>query len=106
MFSWESKRIAMKPIPPPPKPTKGEPKFIFICNRDEFLVESKETKQQFAFIVKEEVGPTIKVPEKMKLMLEEFQRIVYDELPDELPSIREIQHYYIDLIPEASLPNL
>jgi len=70
------------------------------------LVESKETKQQFAFIVKEEVGPTIKVPEKMKLMLEEFQRIVRDELPDELPSIREIQHCYIDLIPEASLPNL
>jgi len=29
----EGKRIAMKPIPPPPKPTKEEkPKFISICN--------------------------------------------------------------------------
>jgi len=45
MFTWEGKRIAIKPIPPP-KSTKGvEPKFISIFSRDEFLVESKETKQ-------------------------------------------------------------
>jgi len=35
-------------------------------------------------VVKEEVGPPIEVPEKMKPMLEEFQKIVHDELPDEL----------------------
>ena len=91
MFTWESKRIAMKPISPPPKPTKREePKFIFVCNRGEFLVESKETKQRFALVVKEELGPAIKVPEKMKPMLEEFQRIAHDELPDELPPMKEI----------------
>jgi len=44
MFTWEGTRIAMKPIPPVPKPTKEEKsKFISICNRGEFLVESKET---------------------------------------------------------------
>ena len=33
MFTWEGKRIAMKPIPPVPKSAKEEkPKFIFICN--------------------------------------------------------------------------
>ena len=95
MFTWEGKRIAMKPIPPPPKPTKGEePKFISICNRGEFLVESKETKQRFALVVKE-VGPTIEVSEKMKLMLKEFQRIVYDELPNKLSLIRDIQHHIL-----------
>ena len=42
MFTWEGKRIAMKPIPPPPKPTKErESKFISICNQSEFLMESK-----------------------------------------------------------------
>jgi len=38
MFTWEGKRIAMKPIPPPPKPTKEvKPKFISIYNIGEFL---------------------------------------------------------------------
>ena len=41
----------------------------------------------------------------MKPMLEEFQRIVHDELPDELPPKRDIQHH-VDLISRASLPNL
>ena len=67
----------MKPIPPPLKPTKEEkPTFILIYNRGEFLVESKETKKRFALLVKEKIGPAIEVHEKMKLMLEEFQRIV------------------------------
>jgi len=68
-------------------------------------VASKETKQQFALVVKEEINPPIEVLEKMKPMLEEFQRIVHDELPDELPPMRDIQ-YHINLIPGASLPNL
>ena len=83
----EGKRIAMKPIPPPPKPTKEEkPKFISICNRDEFLVDSKETKEQFALLVKEEVVPSMKIPGKLKLILREFKRIVHYILSDELPS--------------------
>jgi len=95
----------MKPIPLILKLTKEEkPKFISICNRGEFL-ESKETKQWSALVVKKEVSPTIEVLEKMKSMLEEFQRIVHDELPDELPSMRKIQHH-IDLIPGASQLNL
>jgi len=78
MFTWEDKRIVMKSIPPPPKLTKDEePKFISICNQDEFFVESKETKQRFSLVVKKEVGLTIEVPEKMKPMLEKFQRIVH-----------------------------
>jgi len=46
MFTWEGKKIAMKPIPPPLKLTKEEKsKYISVCNRSEFLVEFKETKQ-------------------------------------------------------------
>jgi len=49
----------------PPKLTNGEePKFISICNREEFLVESKETKHRFTLVVKEEVSPVIEVRRK------------------------------------------
>jgi len=41
----KGKKVAMRPIPHIPEATKEkEPKFISICNRGEFLVESKETK--------------------------------------------------------------
>jgi len=56
-------------------------------------------------LVVKEVGPAIEVSENMKSMFEEFQRIFHDELPDELPAMRDIQHR-IDLIAGASLPNL
>ena len=50
----------------------------------------KREKQRFALVVKEEVAPSIEIPEKMKPMLEEFKRVVYDELPEGLPPMRDI----------------
>jgi len=68
MFTWKNKKFVMKPVPPSPKPTKEEkPKFIFICNQGEFFMESKETKQCFAPMVKEEVVSSIEIFEEMKL---------------------------------------
>jgi len=40
-------------------------------------------------VVKEEVAPSINVPEKMMPMLEEFKRVVQDELSKGLPPMRE-----------------
>ena len=66
MFTWKGKRVAISPISPIKKSTKeNEPKFISIYNRDEFLVESKETKKIFALVVKEEVTQPSEIPEKM-----------------------------------------
>jgi len=84
---------------------KRKVKVHILCNRGEFLVKSKETKQWFALIIKGEIGPVIEVPEKIKPMLEESKRVVHDELSDELPPMRDIQHH-IDLIPGATLLNL
>jgi len=70
-------------------------------------VESKETKQNFALVVKELVTPPTEIPKKMRSLLKEFKRVMHDELPEGFSPIliREIQHH-IDLILEASLPNL
>jgi len=56
-------------------------------------------------VVKEEIVLAIEIPEKMKSILEEFQRIVHYKLPNELSPMRDIQ-YHIDLILGASLPSL
>ena len=44
------------------------------------------------------------LPKEIQELLEEFQDIAADELPDKLPPKRSISHH-IDFIPGASLPN-
>ena len=89
----------MRTTQPAPKPTEEEnTKFIFICNRGEFLMESKETQQKFALVVKKEVAPSLEVSKKMKPILEEFKKKFHVELPEELPPMREIQHYDTSII--------
>jgi len=46
-------------------------------------------------VVKKEVAPSTEVPEKMKPMLKEFERVVHDELPGRLPPRRDIHHHMI-----------
>jgi len=68
MFTWKDERFTMKSIPPTPKPTKEEaPKFITTCNQGEFFEESKETKESFALVVKEEVVSSTEIFEEIKL---------------------------------------
>jgi len=67
LFTWKDKRVAMKLIPPTPKPTKEEkPKFISICNEGLF-VELNEIKQSFALMVKKEVVFSTEISEEMTL---------------------------------------
>ena len=46
----------------------------------------------------------VQIPMKVQTLLEEFNDVINEDLPIELPPIRNIQHH-IDLIPSVSLPN-
>jgi len=89
----------MRPISPALRPTEEEtPKFIPIYNRGEFLVKSKEIKENFALVVKEKVTTSIEIPKKMKPMLEEFKEVVHDKPSEGLQPMRDIQHHDTSII--------
>jgi len=58
------------------------------------LVVSRETKQDDGSF-----------PAELTTLLDEFQDMMPDEIPKQLPPMRDVQHA-IDLIPGSSLPNL
>ena len=64
------------------------------------FLESKETKQRFALVVKEKVTPPAEISENIRPFLKEFKGVVHDELPEGLPPMRDIQHHIL----KASLP--
>jgi hypothetical protein len=75
----------------------------------EIKTDLKETKKVHSLIVKsllfEEADKAVEVLEIVKPLLQEFQEVIPDKLPDESPLMHDIQHK-IDLILGASLLNL
>ena len=80
-------------------------KVLTMC---QFENESKETKVIFALIarkVEEFKEQDKEYPTNVCKILDDFSDLWPTELPNQLPPMRDIQHA-IDLIPDASLPNL
>ena len=65
--------------------------------------ERKETKEVHLMVVKGDVESRDIVV--AQILMEEFDDMIPEDLPTELPSMCNIQHH-IDLIPSVSLPNV
>ncbi|GJR25792.1 transposon ty3-G gag-pol polyprotein [Tanacetum coccineum] len=88
-----------------PKATKEKASIILLCLREAFLAEVRHAEAIFSVVVKGDNKIMENVPPKLHDLLFEFKNIMPEELPDGLPSLRDIQHQ-IDFVPDASLPNL
>lgn len=110
LFTWNGYKIAMAPVKTLDQSSeKKNSNFLVMAHSEKELDEAiKETGCFYPVVVKglmsvakEEIATLKEVVE----ILKNFKELTADELPDELPPMREIQHQ-IDLIPGASLPNL
>jgi hypothetical protein len=87
-----------------PVRTKKQP--ILLKKISELLEDVKEAQEILALVPKEPNPSSMPfIPKPMREMLDEFQDITPYETPEGLPPMRNIQHC-IDLMPEASFPNL
>ena len=78
---------------------------ILTCKK--FEREGIETGMCLALVEKEVISDStiVDVPLEVKNLLDDFVDMVLDELPSELPPLRDIQHA-IDLVLGSQLPNL
>ncbi|XP_040361675.1 uncharacterized protein LOC112203294 [Rosa chinensis] len=90
------------------KVLKGE-SFLTLSSSELKMERAFKESEVFCLVVikrllsaeKEEVV----IPKEVQDILGKFEELISDELPNELPPMRDIQHQ-IDLVPGASLPNL
>lgn len=85
----------------------NDSKALLLRGKD-FLQQMEDSEVNFALVCKPKVIiTTTKITDlylKIQEMLNEYNDIIVDDLPNELPPVRSISHH-IDLIPGASLPN-
>ncbi|KAJ9554084.1 hypothetical protein OSB04_018129 [Centaurea solstitialis] len=108
-FRWGDRKIAMAPVAQFDRTpeNKGE-SFLVVTSNERLLEHTFKETQTFCPVVVKGLLSTKKsneIPEEVEEILRDFKDLTTDDLPPELPPMRDIQHQ-IDLIPGANLPNL
>ena len=111
-FKYKCKNIILRPAKP--KDCNGKRDISKLPERNLHILKCKkferegfETGMCLALVAKEVPSNSsiVNVPLEVKNLLDNFVGMVPDELPSELPPLRDIQHA-IDLVPSSQLPNL
>ena len=111
-FKYKGKNIILRPAKPKVCSGKRDisklpERNLHILKCKQFEREGFETGTCLALVAKEVPSDSsiVDVPLEVKNLLDDFVDMVPDELPSELPPLRDIQHV-IDLVPGSQLPNL
>ena len=111
-FKYKGKNIILRPAKP--KVCIGKRDISKLPERNFHILKCKqferegfETGMYLALVAKEVPSDSsiVDIPLEVKNLLDDFVDMVPDELPSELPPLRDIQHA-IDLVPGSQLPNL
>ncbi|CAL2245833.1 unnamed protein product [Prunus armeniaca] len=115
-FIHKGKKVMLKPLQPKivnnPTPSKEEKsqvsksKALHIITLKEFIKEVEDAPIYVLAVRESGRFANMEVPSTLRPILDESQDVFPDDLPNELPLLRDIQHV-IDLVPPGStLPNL
>lgn len=110
LFMWDSYKIAMAPLKQMGSANKQRSEsFLTLTNSEQEIVNFARHSECICPVVVKGLMVVGKegdmIPVEVQQILNDFQVLISDELPNELPPMRDIQHQ-IDLMPGASLPNL
>lgn len=106
VFTWEGKKIALMSFIPQPTPPQVQPAKWSCLTVPGGALEASihESKFVLALLLKEANQADSPLSPLISDLLLEFANLTPQELPNELPPLRDIQHC-IDFIPGSSLPN-
>jgi len=112
VFFHQGKKITINPIQPKDPVKKGSSGLkekktgVNLITPKELEKEILEGAPIWILATKESHEPTnVEHPQEVVKTLKEFEDVFPEELPDQLPPLRDIQHA-IDLVPGSTLPNL
>ena len=111
-FNHLEKKIIINPVAPKDEIKKGasslkEKKLgLYLIGAKELKKEIAEGSPIWILTIKKIKEPAIgEHPQEVAGLLNEFSDVFQDDLPDQPPPLRDIQHA-IDLVPRSTLPNL